>query len=118
MWCKNCGVLIDEKESCHACRSHKENGPEQLEIIEEGIVVEKGTRHGRGIAHFLGAILSFGGQAEATSPNMYWAKVKLPSLDEPLLIKSVYNFQKGAKVRVKYSKYKPESGPQLVIDWE
>ena len=85
-----------------------------MEKIEEGIVVEKGARTGAMFGAIIGAI----GMSD-TSPakGYYWAKVKVPGFDRPLLIKSKYNFSKGTKVRVRYSPNRPEDA-ELVVDWK
>ena len=83
-------------------------------IIEDGVVVKKGARP---LAMFENVYNTTVGASMAKEKDCYWAKVKVSSLSTPLLIKSKYNFSKGAKVRVKYSPQFPDSG-ELVVDWE
>ena len=88
-------------------------------VIEEGIVIEKGNRKGVLFGNVLEVLFSEGAGGPVTVPEKgyYWAKVQVPSLDKPLLIQSKYNFSKGTKIRVKFSKYNP-SDAELVVDWE
>ena len=90
--------------------------------IEEGIVVKKGWRK----EVLLGGLaLSLVAPAWDGLPQpkkgYYWARVKIPSFDNLLLVRSNYNFKIGTTVRVKYKQpdpnYAPDSG-ELVIDWE
>jgi len=86
-------------------------------VVEEGIVISKGTRHGRMVGAGFEAALNSFTLGPQPIKNWYWAKVKVPNLDKPLEIKSEYNFSKGTKVRVQYNKFDPKQC-ELVVDWK
>jgi len=88
-----------------------------MEIIEEGVVIEKGVRGGVVLGNIMEAITSWGGYMTEPEKGYYWAKIKVPSLNEPLLMESKYNFKKGAFVRVKYN-LRNIKGAKIVVDWK
>ena len=92
-------------------------------IIEEGTVIKKGKRKGVISALLLGTLIGAvdGAPMGAPEVGLYWARVKVPSFPDPLLVRSQYNFQVGAVVRIKYETPEPgyqPSNAELVIDWE